>query len=150
MSGLDRVRILVLGDSGVGKSSLVQLLSSAGTGTGITDSALPVQEDLSYTIGAAVEVKLHQYREGTQQQKQYWIGNSRELIYQGSLFREEVGLFIYPDVCSRFLCMGFGCFVFLLPAISVSLLDPNVASMLHYILFALFKFVLLGAVSVSF
>ena len=65
MSGLDRVRILVLGDSGVGKTSLVHLISA---GTPLTD--------LSYTIGPAVEVKLHEYREGTQQQKQYWIGNT--------------------------------------------------------------------------
>ena len=63
MASLDRVRILVLGDSGVGKTSLVHLISQGR----------PLQQ-LSYTIGAQVEVKLHEYREGTPQQKTYWIG----------------------------------------------------------------------------
>ena len=64
MATFDRVRILVLGDSGVGKTSLVHLMSQGQ----------PLRQ-LSYTIGATVEVKLHEYREGTPAQKTYWIGN---------------------------------------------------------------------------
>lgn len=60
---LDRVKILVLGDSGVGKTSLVHLISRGR----------PL-EHINYTIGAAVEVRLHEYREGTPAQKTYWIG----------------------------------------------------------------------------
>ena len=29
---------------------------------------------ISYTVGASIEVKLHHFREGTQSQKHYWIG----------------------------------------------------------------------------
>ena len=63
MASLDRVRILVLGDSGVGKTSFVHLLTS---GKALTH--------LSYTIGAAIDVKLHTFREGTPAQKSFWIG----------------------------------------------------------------------------
>ena len=63
MATFDRVRILVLGDSGVGKTSLVHLMSQ-GQPLG----------HISYTIGATVEVKLHEYREGTPAQKTFWIG----------------------------------------------------------------------------
>ena len=62
---LDRVRILVLGDSGVGKTSLVHLISRGKPLSHIT-----------YTIGASIEVKLHEYREGTPSQRPYWIGNN--------------------------------------------------------------------------
>lgn len=66
MSGTtDRARILVLGDSGVGKTSLVHLIAHGK----------PLSQ-ISYTVGAAVEVKLHEYREGTAAQKPYWIGKS--------------------------------------------------------------------------
>lgn len=58
----DRVRILVLGDSGVGKTSLVHLISKGK----------PLN-DLSHTIGASVDVSLHEYREGTSAQNSYWI-----------------------------------------------------------------------------
>ena len=57
MATLDRVKILVLGDSGVGKTSLVHLIAKGK----------PLQH-LSYTIGSQVEVKLHEYKEGTQTQ----------------------------------------------------------------------------------
>ena len=61
----DRARILVLGDSGVGKTSLVHLIAHGK----------PLSQ-ISYTVGAAVEVKLHEYREGTASQKTYWIGKN--------------------------------------------------------------------------
>ena len=70
MATFDRVRILVLGDSGVGKTSLVHLMSQGQ----------PLRQ-LSYTIGATVEVKLHEYREGTAAQKTFWIGKEEKRLY---------------------------------------------------------------------
>ena len=67
----DRARILVLGDSGVGKTSLVHLIAHGK----------PLSQ-ISYTVGAAVEVKLHEYREGTASQKTYWIGKFKMLYHK--------------------------------------------------------------------
>ena len=77
MSDTDRVRILVLGDSGVGKTSLVHLIARGEPLTSIT-----------YTIGASIEVKLHEYKEGTPSQKSFWIGKFRILMEEenGSKF----------------------------------------------------------------
>ena len=60
----DRARILVLGDSGVGKTSFVHLMARGQ----------PLSK-LTYTVGASIEVKLHNYKEGTPFQKAVWIGN---------------------------------------------------------------------------
>ena len=65
MTDFDRARILVLGDSGVGKSSLVHLIARGKPLSHIT-----------YTIGASNEVKLHEYKEGTPSQRTYWIGKT--------------------------------------------------------------------------
>ncbi|XP_075243970.1 rab-like protein 3 [Convolutriloba macropyga] len=54
LSSYDCLRILVLGDSGVGKSSLVHILCHGSVLTNPT-----------WTIGASVEVKLHFYKEGS-------------------------------------------------------------------------------------
>lgn len=59
---LEKVRIIVLGDSGVGKTSLTHLMAH--------------HECLSNacsTIGCNIEVKLHEYKEGTPEQKTYFI-----------------------------------------------------------------------------
>lgn len=62
MSAIDRVKILVLGDSGVGKTSFVQLAAHND----------PLRSP-SWTVGCSVEVKLHEYKEGTKEQKTYFI-----------------------------------------------------------------------------
>lgn len=62
MSAIDSVRILVLGDSGVGKTSFVHLAANAE----------PVK-DPRWTVGCSVEVKLHVYKEGTPGQKTYFV-----------------------------------------------------------------------------
>lgn len=54
MSAIDRVRIMVLGDSGVGKTSFVHLAAHTE----------PIK-DPRWTVGCSVEVKLHVYKEGT-------------------------------------------------------------------------------------
>ena len=93
---IDRARILVLGDSGVGKTSLVHLI---GHGKPLSQ--------ISYTVGAEVEVKLHEYREGTAAQKTYWIElwdvggshshrNSRHVFYNN--FH---GIILVHDLANR-------------------------------------------------
>jgi len=95
-STIDRVRILVLGDSGVGKTSLVHLIAHNSPLTAI-----------SYTVGASIEVKLHHFREGTQSQKHFWIElcdvggshshrNSRHVFYNN--FH---GIILVHDLANR-------------------------------------------------
>ncbi|KAJ8974967.1 hypothetical protein NQ317_004804 [Molorchus minor] len=62
MSAIDRVKILVLGDSGVGKTSFAHLSAHNE----------PIKSP-SWTVGCSVEVKLHEYKEGTQEQKTFFI-----------------------------------------------------------------------------
>ncbi|XP_018328939.1 rab-like protein 3 [Agrilus planipennis] len=62
MSLIDRVRVMVLGDSGVGKSSFVHLAAHGE----------PIKSP-GWTIGCVVEVKLHEYREGTPEQTTYFV-----------------------------------------------------------------------------
>ena len=96
MSDFDRVRILVLGDSGVGKTSLVYLIAKGEPLTSIT-----------YTIGASIEVKLHEYKEGTPSQKTFWIElfdiggshghrNSRHVFYNN-----YQGIILVHDLSNR-------------------------------------------------
>jgi len=62
MSTIDKARIIVVGDAGVGKSSLVHLICHGE----------PIANPY-WTIGCSVEVKLHEYRAGTPQEKTYFI-----------------------------------------------------------------------------
>ncbi|KAF8767386.1 rab-like protein 3 [Argiope bruennichi] len=62
MASIEKVKILVVGDSGVGKSSLVHLIAHS-----------EAINNPSWTIGSSVEVKLHEYKEGTPFQKTYFI-----------------------------------------------------------------------------
>ena len=92
---IDKVRIIVLGDSGVGKSSLVHLLCH---GHAISNP--------SWTIGCSVDVKLHDYREGTSFQKTYFVElwdiggssghqNARSVFYtpaHGNVNRKILGI----------------------------------------------------------
>lgn len=62
VSAIDRVKIIVLGDSGAGKTSFVHLSAH--------------NESLrspSWTVGCSVEVKLHEYKEGTKDQKPFFV-----------------------------------------------------------------------------
>jgi len=80
MAATDKIKVLVLGDSGVGKSSMVHLIAY---GKPIGSS--------SWTIGASVEVKLHEYCEGTPKEKscfiELWdVGGSRAHMNARSVF----------------------------------------------------------------
>ncbi|XP_076825137.1 rab-like protein 3 [Clavelina lepadiformis] len=57
-----KVKVLVLGDSGVGKSSFTQLLCHNQS------SKTP-----GYTIGCTVEIKLHDFKQGTAEEKTYCV-----------------------------------------------------------------------------
>ncbi|CAG2114733.1 unnamed protein product [Medioppia subpectinata] len=80
MSATDKIKVLVLGDSGVGKSSLVHLICQGQ----------PIANPL-WTIGATIDVKLHEYMEGTPDQKtsfiELWdIGGSRSHSMARNIF----------------------------------------------------------------
>ncbi|XP_008549033.1 rab-like protein 3 isoform X2 [Microplitis demolitor] len=62
MAAIDKVKIIVVGDSGVGKTSLSHLICEQK----------PIRNP-SWTVGCTVEVKLHEYKEGTPNQKTYFI-----------------------------------------------------------------------------
>ncbi|KAL1512481.1 hypothetical protein ABEB36_002066 [Hypothenemus hampei] len=93
MTSIERVRIMVLGDSGVGKTSFVHLAANNE----------PLKSP-SWTIGCSVEVKLHAFKEGTKDQKtffvEFWdIGgsknhrNARQVFYKpchGAIFVHDL------------------------------------------------------------
>lgn len=58
---IDKVRIVVVGDSGVGKSSFIHALCHNE----------PISNP-SWTVGCSVDVKLHEYREGTPSQRTFF------------------------------------------------------------------------------
>ncbi|XP_072019254.1 rab-like protein 3 isoform X2 [Amphiura filiformis] len=93
---LEKVRILVVGDSGVGKSSLVQLVCHSQ----------PVLNP-GWTIGASVEVKIHDYKEGTPSQKSYFaefwdIGGSVDHATSRHIFYNPVhGIILVHDLTNR-------------------------------------------------
>ncbi|XP_066142874.1 rab-like protein 3 [Euwallacea fornicatus] len=62
MTSIERVRIMVLGDSGVGKTSFVHLAAHNE----------PIKNP-SWTVGCSVEVKLHEYKEGTRDQTTFFV-----------------------------------------------------------------------------
>jgi len=62
MADYNRVRILVVGDSGVGKTSLVQLIC---TGKAPAHPA--------WTVGCSVEIKLHEFKAGTPDEMPYFL-----------------------------------------------------------------------------
>lgn len=62
MAALDKVKILVLGDSGVGKTSLTHLIAH--------NEAIASP---GWTVGCSVEVKLHEFREGYPQQRSVFV-----------------------------------------------------------------------------
>lgn len=62
MSVIDRVRVMVLGDSGVGKTSFVHLAAHTE----------PIKAP-RWTVGCSVEVKLHEFKEGTPEQTTYFV-----------------------------------------------------------------------------
>lgn len=96
MATIDKVRIIVVGDSGVGKTSLTHLICH---NEAITNP--------SWTVGCSVEVKLHEYKEGLPQQKTYFlelwdIGGSSSHRNTRSIFYNPVhGIILVHDLTNR-------------------------------------------------
>ncbi|XP_044727125.1 rab-like protein 3 isoform X2 [Chrysoperla carnea] len=96
IAAIDKVRVIVLGDSGVGKTSLVHLISHN-----------KVIRSPSWTIGCSVEVKLHEYREGTPVQKQYFIelwdlgGSSAHRNARSVFYTPTHGMILVHDLTNR-------------------------------------------------
>jgi len=96
MANYDKVKILVVGDSGVGKTSAVHLMCFGR----------PLAKP-SWTVGAALEVKLHEFKGGTPAQKTYFLEfwdvggssahrNSRPVFYNG-----VNGIILVHDLSNR-------------------------------------------------
>ncbi|XP_078327841.1 rab-like protein 3 isoform X3 [Crassostrea virginica] len=95
-ANIEKVKIVVVGDSGVGKTSLVHLICH--------------QEPTSnppYTIGCSVEVKLHDYKAGTPGEKTFFvemwdIGGSTSHQNSRSIFYNSVqGIILVHDLSNR-------------------------------------------------
>jgi len=103
MGDIDKVRVLVVGDSGVGKTSLASLICHG--------AVLPQP---GWTVGCGVEVKLHEYQEGTQGQKSYYvelwdIGGSHSQRNTRHVFYNTVhGIILVHDLANRKSCQNLG------------------------------------------
>jgi len=101
MSDLDRVRVLVVGDSGVGKTALTHLICQ-GT----------VLSNPGWTVGCTVDMKLHEYLEGTANQKTFcveaWdIGGSHSHRNTRHVFYNIVhGIILVHDLSNRKSCLN--------------------------------------------
>src|ERR1700761_8247244 len=96
MSSTDKIKVLVLGDSGVGKSSLVHLICHSQA------IANPL-----WTIGCTIDVRLHEYKEGTPEQRtsfiELWdIGGSRShSIARNVFYNGFQGIILVHDLTNR-------------------------------------------------
>uniref|UniRef100_A0A6M2DCA0 Rab-like protein 3 n=1 Tax=Xenopsylla cheopis TaxID=163159 RepID=A0A6M2DCA0_XENCH len=96
MAAINKVKVIVAGDSGVGKSSLTHLITQGE----------PLLSP-GWTIGCSLEVKLHEYKEGTQDQSTFFIElwdiggsishkNTRDVFYQPTH-----GIILVHDLTNR-------------------------------------------------
>ncbi|XP_011330727.1 rab-like protein 3 isoform X2 [Ooceraea biroi] len=96
MAAIEKVKIIVVGDSGVGKTSLTHLICQQQ----------PISSP-SWTVGCSVEVKLHEYKEGTPNQKRYFIelwdiGGSQNHKNTRSVFYNPTnGIILVHDLTNR-------------------------------------------------
>ncbi|CAL8116315.1 unnamed protein product [Orchesella dallaii] len=96
MTNYDKVKIVVVGDSGVGKTSAVHLICFNK----------PLSSP-SWTVGVSLEVKLHDYKAGTPQQKPYFIelwdigGSSSHRNSRSTFFNGVNGVILVHDLGNR-------------------------------------------------
>jgi len=84
-----KVKVLVLGDSGVGKSSFTHLICHNQP-----------TKNAGYTIGCSVEIKLHDFKQGTLEEKTYCV----ELWDIGATKTHRNSRFVfYNNVCGIIL-----------------------------------------------
>uniref|UniRef100_A0AAG5D365 Rab-like protein 3 n=1 Tax=Anopheles atroparvus TaxID=41427 RepID=A0AAG5D365_ANOAO len=96
MAAIDKVRVLVVGDSGVGKTSLTHLIAN--------------NEPLTspgWTVGCSVEVKLHEYKEGTPSQNTFFVelwdvgGSISHKNARGVFYIPTHGIILVHDLTNR-------------------------------------------------
>jgi len=94
---MDRVRVVVVGDSGVGKSSLIHLLAH--------DKAI---SNPSWTIGAAVDLRIHEYKQGTPAERSFFIelwdvgGNKSHANTRGVFYSTGIhGVILCHDLSNK-------------------------------------------------
>lgn len=96
-SDVGRLKILVLGEAGVGKSTFTQSLKASQ----------PTTTTSNWTIGCSIEIIPHNYRAGTPQQALYlvelWdIGGSRSHSNSRSVFYNQAdGAILMHDLSNR-------------------------------------------------
>ncbi|XP_005108696.1 rab-like protein 3 isoform X1 [Aplysia californica] len=96
MADIDKVKVLVVGDSGVGKTTLVHVICH--NEPCYTPAA---------TIGSSVEVKLHEYRAGTPAEKDFFIelwdiGGAASHANSRSIFYHQIhGIILVHDLTNR-------------------------------------------------
>ncbi|KAG5682673.1 hypothetical protein PVAND_012010 [Polypedilum vanderplanki] len=93
---LDKVRVVFLGDTGCGKSSLVNLIANN-----------EVLANSWTTVGCQIEVKLHEYKEDTSHQKQFFIelfdvgGSISHKISRNIFYQQINGIVLVHDLTNR-------------------------------------------------
>lgn len=94
---MDRVRVVVVGDSGVGKSSLIHLIAY--------DKAI---DNPSWTIGAAVDLRIHEYKQGTPAERSFFIelwdvgGNKSHANTRGVFYSSGIhGVILCHDLSNK-------------------------------------------------
>lgn len=93
MDTTDKVKILIIGDSGVGKSCLVNLICNND-----------FKSNPTWTIGCSLEIKLHEFNEGTPNQRTYCIelwdigGNKTHAIARHIFFHNYHAIILVHDL----------------------------------------------------
>ncbi|XP_021349721.1 rab-like protein 3 [Mizuhopecten yessoensis] len=96
MAAVDKIKIVVVGDSGVGKTSLVHLICHNET-----------TSNPGWTIGCSVEVKLHEYKAGTPSQKTYFtelwdvVGSTSHENSRAIFYNPVHGIILVHDLTNR-------------------------------------------------
>jgi Rab-like protein 3 len=107
-STIEKAKILIVGDSGVGKSSLMHLIVHH-----------EVLKKTNWTIGCSVDVKLHEFKDGTHQHKTYFI----ELFdIGGYLWHRSSAKMFYPGVDGEHLRLSVQVIHFILGSFEMGVL----------------------------
>lgn len=96
MAAIEKVKVVVLGDSGVGKTSLTHLIAQ-------NEPLLSA----GWTIGGSVEVKLHKYKEGTPAQNTFFVelwdvgGSNNHRNTRSVFYQPTHGIILVHDLTNR-------------------------------------------------
>jgi Rab-like protein 3 len=93
MEASDKIKVLVLGDSGVGKSCLVNLICNQNQ-----------KSNSSWTIGCSIDVRAHEFAEGTPKQKTFYLelwdvgGNKTHSVARHIFFSQFQAMILVHDL----------------------------------------------------